>query len=84
MEVSRDVTFHEEVAFRRSREIPLDARLEEQEAPATDGESLEEPPSSKAQREESEEGLDAPTEEPLERLEDPPAKRRPTWCRQIL
>ena len=29
--------------------------------------------------------MDAPVEEPLERLlEDPPAKRRPAWCRQIL
>ena len=29
--------------------------------------------------------MDAPPEEPLERLlEDPPAKRRPAWCRQIL
>jgi hypothetical protein len=29
IEVNRDVTFHEEVAFRRSREIPLDAGLEQ-------------------------------------------------------
>ena len=78
IEVSRDVTFHEEVAFHRSREIPIDAGLEEQEAPAASGESLDEPPSPKDQREESEEGLDAPTEEPLERLLDPPSKRRPT------
>ena len=85
IEVNRDVTFHEEVAFRHSREIPLDAGLEEQEAPAASGESLDEPPSRKDQREESEEGLDAPAEEPLERLlEDPPTKRRPAWCRQIL
>ena len=85
IEVSRDVTFHEEVAFRRSREIPLDAGLEEQEAPTADGESLDEPSSPKDQREESKEGLVAPAEEPLERLlEDPPAKRRPAWCRQIL
>ena len=59
--------------------------MEEQEAPAADGESLDEPPSPKDQREESKEGLDAPVEEPLERLlEDPPAKRKPAWCRQIL
>ena len=66
------------MAFRRSREIPLDAGLEEQEAPPADGESLDEPFSPKDQGEESEEGLDVPAEEPLERLlEDPPAKRRP-------
>ena len=85
IEVSRDVTFHEEVAFRRSREIPLDVELGEQEAPAANGESLAEPPCPEAQREESEEGLDVPTEEPIERLlEEIPAKRQPAWCRQIL
>ena len=82
IEVSRDVTFHEEVSFRCSREIPLDVGLEEHEAPDVDGESLYEPPNPKDQREESEEGLDVPVEEPLERLlEDPPPKRRPTWCK---
>ena len=44
IEVSRDVTFHEEVAFHRSREIPLDVGLGEQEALAVDDESLDEPP----------------------------------------
>ena len=68
IEVSRDVTFHEEVAFRRSREIPLDAELMEQEALAADGESLDEPPYPEDQREEFEEGLDVPTEDPIERL----------------
>ena len=47
IEVSRDVTFHEEVAFHHSREIPLDIGLEEQEAPTTSSESLDEPPSLK-------------------------------------
>lgn len=85
IEVSRDVTFHEEAAFCHFREIPLDAGLEEKEVVASSGESLNEPPSPKDQREESQEGLDAPTEQPLERLlEDPPAKRRPAWCKEIL
>ena len=85
IEVSRDVTFHEEVAFRRSREISIDAGLEEQEVPTASGGSLDEPPSPKGRREEFEERLDALAEEPIERLlEDPPVKRRPTWCRQIL
>ena len=44
IEVSRDVTFHEEVSFRLSREVPLDAELVEQEAPVVDGESLDELP----------------------------------------
>ena len=57
----------------------------EQEAPATDGESSEKPPSPADEREESEEGPDVPSEEPIERLlEEIPAKRQPAWCRQIL
>ena len=37
------------------------------------------------EREESEEGLDIPSKEPIERLlEEIPAKRQPAWCRQIL
>ena len=76
IEVSRDVTFHEEVAFCRSREVPLDAELVEQEVPVANGESLDEPPCLENQREESEEGLDVPTEEPIERLlEEIPARR---------
>ena len=57
----------------------------EQEAPTADGESSEKPPSPADKREESEEGPDVPTEEPVERLlEEIPAKRQPAWCRQIL
>lgn len=79
IEVNRDVTFHKEVAFRRSRETSIDVGLEEHEALATSGDSLNEPPSPDGQREESEERLDAPAEEPIERLlEEPPVKRRST------
>ena len=57
----------------------------EKEAPAADGESSDKPPSPEDEREESKEGLDVPTEEPIERLlEEIPAKRQPAWCRQIL
>ena len=56
-----------------------------QEAPAADGESSNKPPSPADEREESEEGLDVPSEEPIERLlEEIPARRQPAWCRQIL
>ena len=85
IEVSRDVTFHEEVAFPCSREMSIDAGMEEHEAPVGGGESLDEPPSPDGQREDYEERLDAPVEEPIERLlEESPVKRRPAWCRQIL
>ena len=64
IEASRDVTFHEEVTFRRSREMSNDAEMEEQEAPAA-GDFVSEPPSPDEQREESEERLDVPVEDPI-------------------
>ena len=79
------MTFHEEVVFRHSRETSINAGLEEHEAPAANGDSLDKPPSPEGQREESEKRLDAPVEEPIERLlEDPLVKRRSSWCRQNL
>ena len=33
IEVRRDVTFHEEVAFKRSKELQFDTEMEEPEAP---------------------------------------------------
>ena len=77
IEVNREVTFHEEVAFRCSREMSVDARMEEQETPAANGDFVDEPPNPDGQREESEERLDAPDEDPIERLlEEPPLKMR--------
>ena len=76
IEVSRDVTFHEEVVFHHSREVPLDAELVEKEAPAANSESSNKPPSPKDEREESKEGPDVPIEDPIERLlEEIPTKR---------
>lgn len=78
------MTFHEEVAFRRSRELPNDADMEEQEAPASvspDHESTQ----SDEQREEAREPFVDPTGKSVEiPLEVPPVKRRPTWCEEIL
>jgi hypothetical protein len=80
IEVSRDVTFHEEVAFHRSRELPYDS--EEQEAP-----SLEPSDSqlSDEQREEAREPSVDPIRDSIEfPLEKPPTKRKPAWCHEIL
>ena len=60
IEASRDVTFHEEVVFRCSRETSIDAGLEEHEAHVASGDSLDDPPSLDGQREESEERLEEP------------------------
>ena len=37
IEVSRDVTFHEEVAFKRSEELQCDTYMEEHETPLVEG-----------------------------------------------
>jgi hypothetical protein len=80
VEVSRDVTFHEEVAFCRSKELPCDTK--EQEAP-----SLEPSDSqlSGEQRQEAKEPSMDPIRDSIEcSLEKPPSKRKPAWCREIL
>jgi hypothetical protein len=80
IEVSRDVTFHEEVVFRRSRELPC--YTEEQEAPTSE---LLDSQLSDEQREKVKEPSVDPIRDSIEfPLEKPPIKRRPAWCREIL
>jgi hypothetical protein len=77
IEVSRDVTFHEETAFRRARDLSCDS--EEQEAPPLDSSSPDE------QREETSEIVADPSRDSIEfPMELPPVKRKPAWCREIL
>jgi hypothetical protein len=84
IEVNRDATFDEEVAFCRSRELPSDTVLEEQEAPTLEG-PVHESSHSDEQREEAREPSIDLIEEPIGRLlEAPPTKRMPSWCREIL
>jgi hypothetical protein len=80
IEVSRDVTFHEEAPFFHAIELSCDT--EEQEAP-----SLE--PSDSlipyVQREETSEPSEDPTRDTIEfPLEKPHFKRKPAWCEEIL
>jgi hypothetical protein len=80
IEVSRDVTFHEEAAFRRSRELPCD--IEEQEAPSPEPSDSQ---LSDEQREEAREPSVDPIRDSVEfPLEKPPIKRKPAWCHEIL
>jgi hypothetical protein len=80
MEVSRDVTFHEEAIFRRARELPCDT--EEQEAPSPEPSNS---PLPDVQREETSEPSMDTTRDTIEfPLEKPPVKRKPAWCREIL
>jgi hypothetical protein len=80
IEVSRDVTFHEEATFRRARELPCDT--EEQEAPSLEPSDS---PLPDEQREETSEPSVDPSRDTIEfPLEKPPVKRKPAWCREIL
>jgi hypothetical protein len=76
IEVSRDVTFHEEATFRRSRELPCD--IKEQEAPSSEPSDSQ---LSDEQREKAREPSVDPIRDSVEfPLEKPPAKRKPAWC----
>jgi hypothetical protein len=82
IEVSRDVTFHEEVAFKKSRELQQELEVVQ---PASTSSKKEE---SDDQREEPHEGPSdkslKPAEELERTLEEPPAKRKPGWLKQTL
>jgi hypothetical protein len=85
VEVSRDVTFHEESDFRRSRELP---DMEEEDVEVTIAEkSGPESSSLDIQREDELDELNEvlePTDIFGRSLDDPPIKRRPTWYRETL
>jgi hypothetical protein len=81
-EVSRDVTFHEEFTFRKSRELQHESEAVQPASPSSENEESDD------QREEPCEG---PSNEPLEpaevleiTLEEPPAKRKPGWLKEIM
>ena len=88
IEVSRDVTFHEEAVFKRSKELPLDTEVEESETPQIQA-PVSETSNLDMQMEELDERLDQidpvePIEQVDRSLEAPQTKRRPTWCREIM
>jgi hypothetical protein len=82
IEISRDVTFHEVVAFKKSRELQQESKVVQPTSPSSENEESDD------QREEPCEG---PSNEPLEpievlegTLEEPPAKRKPGWLKEIM
>jgi hypothetical protein len=80
IEVSRDVNFHEKVAFRRSRELPYD--IEEKDAPTSE---LSNSQLSDEQREKAKEPSVDPIRDFVEfPLEKPHVKRKLGWCHEIL
>jgi hypothetical protein len=66
IEVSRGVTFHEEAAFKQSKESHQDTEMEELEEPLDQVDTMD------------------PIEQIERHMEVPPAKRKHSWCREIL
>jgi hypothetical protein len=77
IEVRKDVTFHEEAAFKKSRELPQESKVVQPASPSPENEESDD------QREELREGLSNNPLEPVEvlerTLEELPAKRKPRW-----
>jgi hypothetical protein len=77
-----DVTFHEEAAFKKSRELQQESEAVQPTSSSSENEESDD------QREEPHEG---PSDEPLElaeelerTLEEPPTKRKPTWLKETM
>lgn len=85
IEVSKDVTFHEEAAFKRSKDIQINVEMEEGEIPSDRTPDLG-PSSLDTQRASSVEQFGSiGQEDQIERsLKEPQVKRKPTWCKEIL
>jgi hypothetical protein len=76
------VTFHEEAAFKKSRELQQESEAVQPASPSSENEESDD------QREEPREG---PSNKPLEpaevlerTLEEPPVKRKPGWLKEIV
>jgi hypothetical protein len=82
IEVSRDVNFHEESTFNKSREIQQESEAVQLASSSSENEDLYD------QREEPREGPSKKTLEISEvleiTLEEPPSKRNPGWLKEIV
>jgi hypothetical protein len=76
------VTFHEEAAFKKSRELQRESKAIHPASPSFENEE------SNDQREEPHEGSSNEPIEPIEvleiTLEEPPAKRKSGWLKDIV
>jgi hypothetical protein len=82
IEVRRDVTFHEEVTFKKSREFQQESEAVQPASPSSENEDSDD------KREEPHEGPSNETLEPVEvleiTLEEPPTKRKTRWLKEIM
>jgi hypothetical protein len=86
IEVRSDVSFHEDVSFKSSKELDLDTNMEDLEASLV---QFLESSSPDMQREDLDEPLDLddpmePIEQVERTLDAPQYKRKPSWCREIM
>ena len=80
VELSQDVAFHEEETFKLSKYLYCDPNIEEVEAPIEEDHDDDSSPSD-VQRENPIEHAELPVIDELDELVDePPTKRRSTWC----
>jgi hypothetical protein len=80
IEVIKDMTFHEESSFHRSKELPCDTEKHEAPSPEPSDSPLPD-----MKREDTLEPLVDPSMDTIKfPLEKPPVKRKPAWCREII
>ena len=78
------MTFHEEAAFKRSKELECDLETKEAEAPISKDHDDDSSPSD-VYRENPRNHAELPAiDEPIELVDEPPTKRRSAWCRDVL
>jgi hypothetical protein len=75
IEVSKFVTFHEEAAFKKSRELQQESKAVQPASPSFENEESDEGP--------SDEPLE-PVEELERTLEEPPVKRKSGWLKDTV
>jgi hypothetical protein len=82
IEIRRDVTFHKEATFKKSREIQQESEAVQPASPSSENEESDD---------HREEPHQVPSDETLEHveeleinLEDPPSKRKPTWIKKTM
>ena len=83
VEVSWNVTFHEEATFKRSKEIEFDPKAEEIVIPTLEDHEDDSSPSD-VQRQNPVEHAKLPViDEPVVLVDEPHVKRRLTWCLDV-
>ena len=84
VEVNQDVNFHDEETFKWSNELECDPEIEEDETPISEDHDDDSSPSDVQKENPAEHAKLTIIDEPVELVDEPPAKRRSPWCRHVL